>query len=135
MYVSNVIMTTDAAFAADVLESESPVVMRFTATWCGPCRSLAPIFAAAADEFAGKVKFVSVDVDECKDIAVKYGVRGVPTVMTVKNGEVTGAAQGAMPHSKLLDMMAKAFPEVVGEIATGNGPTAASRPEGTGTSV
>lgn len=111
--MSNVIVTTDAAFAADVLESELPVVVRFTATWCGPCRSFAPVFAAAAEELAGKIKFVSVDVDECKDTALKYSVRGIPYVMTFQKGEPSGSAQGAMAKSKLYELLAKAFPESV----------------------
>ncbi|MGE8450525.1 Thioredoxin C-2 [compost metagenome] len=133
--MSNVIVTTDAAFAADVLESELPVVVRFTATWCGPCRNFAPLFAEAAEQFAGKIKFVTVDVDNCKDTALKYNVRGIPFVLTFKGGEPQGASQGAMPKSKFVELLSKSFPEHVGQIATGNGPTAATQPEGTGTSA
>ncbi len=111
--MSNVVSVTDASFEAEVLQSESPVVVRFTAVWCGPCKAFAPVFAAAADELVGKVKFVTVDVDESKAIAEKYGVRGIPSVLTLKKGEALGMASGMMAKAKLYEMLAKSFPDSV----------------------
>ena len=83
----NVIDVSDSNFDAEVLKSESPVLVDFTATWCGPCKQLAPVVEKIADENVGKYKVAKVDIDDCPSITQKYGVRGVPTVMVFKGGE------------------------------------------------
>jgi thioredoxin 1 len=77
----------DLNFDAEVLKSDQPVLVDFTATWCGPCRALAPIVDQIADELEGKVKVGKLDIDDSPMTAGKYGVRGVPTVMVFKGGE------------------------------------------------
>ena len=89
----NVIELTDANFDAEVLKSDVPVLVDFTATWCGPCKVLAPIVEGLADEFAGKYKVGKLDIDDAPGVTQRYGVRGVPTVMVFKAGEKNGSAQ------------------------------------------
>ena len=79
---------TSANFDADVLGSEIPVVVDFFATWCGPCRMMAPVIEELAEEYDGKVKIGKLDVDENSDIAARYGVMSIPTIILFKNGEV-----------------------------------------------
>ena len=77
----NIIELTDANFDAEVLKSDVPVLVDFTATWCGPCKVLAPVVEKLADEFQGKYKVGKLDIDDAPGVTQKYGVRGVPTVM------------------------------------------------------
>ncbi|MEM2722585.1 MAG: thioredoxin, partial [Thermoplasmata archaeon] len=77
----------ESAFQKEVIESNIPVVVDFSATWCGPCRALEPNLEALSKEYEGKVKFVRVDVDENQELAVQYGIRSVPTLLLFKNGE------------------------------------------------
>ncbi|MEE9386683.1 MAG: thioredoxin [Nannocystaceae bacterium] len=91
--------TSDDSFQADVLDSQVPVLVDFWATWCGPCRALAPHLDALADEFDGKVKIVKLDIDSNSGTATKYGVRSVPTLLLVKAGAISGQLIGN-PGSK-----------------------------------
>lgn len=91
----NVLEITDENFDAEVLKSQVPVLVDFTATWCGPCKALAPVVEKVADEFAGKYKVVKVDIDEASQTAQKYTVRSVPTLMVFKSGEKTTQHVGA----------------------------------------
>lgn len=84
---ANVMTFTNGNFEAEVLKSDVPVLVDFTATWCGPCKALAPVVDKLADEYAGKVKVGKVDIDENSAIAQKYGIRSVPTVMVFKGGQ------------------------------------------------
>ncbi len=84
---ANVKTFTNGNFEAEVLKSDVPVLVDFTATWCGPCKALAPVVDKLADEYAGKVKVGKVDIDENSAIAQKYGIRSVPTVMVFKGGQ------------------------------------------------
>jgi thioredoxin 1 len=95
----------DVNFEDEVLKSDKPVLVDFTATWCGPCRALAPIVDQIADEFDGKVKVGKVDVDESPATAGKYGVRGVPTVMVFKNGERSAQHVGLTTKQKLIALV------------------------------
>ena len=79
---------TSANFDADVLGSEIPVVVDFFATWCGPCRMMAPVIEELAEEYDGKVKIGKLDVDENSDIAARYGVMSIPTIILFKDGEI-----------------------------------------------
>jgi thioredoxin 1 len=87
----------DADFGAAVLESPRPVVVDFSAEWCGPCKAMEPLMKALATEYAGRVTFAKVDVDSSPTLAARYGVRAVPTVMVVANGEVDRVFVGARP--------------------------------------
>ena len=101
----NVIELTDANFEAEVLKSDVPVLVDFTATWCGPCKVLAPIVEGLADEFAGKYKVGKLDIDDAPGVTQKYGVRGVPTVMVFKGGEKKAQHVGVTNKDTLVKML------------------------------
>jgi thioredoxin 1 len=101
----NVIELTDANFEAEVLKSTVPVLVDFTATWCGPCKVLAPIVDSLADEFAGKYKVGKLDIDDAPGVTQKYGVRGVPTVMVFKGGEKKAQHVGVTNKEKLVQLL------------------------------
>ena len=90
---------TDASFKTDVLDSTKPVVVDFWAAWCGPCKMIAPALEELSDEFGEQVTIVKVDIDENPDAPSKYGVRGIPTMILFKNGEVAATQVGALPKS------------------------------------
>ena len=83
-------------FASEVLDSPIPVVVDFFATWCGPCRMLAPVLESVAEDFEDKVKFVKLDVDEAPDVAKDYSVMSIPTLIIIKNGEEAAKQVGAL---------------------------------------
>ena len=87
----------DSDFATAVLGSPQPVLVDFSAEWCGPCRAIEPVMEALATEYAGRVTVAKVDIDSSPAIAARYGVRAVPTVMIVANGEVDRVLVGARP--------------------------------------
>jgi len=99
--MSNVVYATDASFEADVLKSEVPVLVDFWAEWCGPCRMVAPILDDLSKEYAGRLKIVKVNVDENSVSAATYGVRGIPTLLLFKNGQVIETKVGALPKGQL----------------------------------
>lgn len=101
----NVIVATDQTFDAEVLKADKPVLVDFTATWCGPCKALAPVVDKLADESAGKYKVVKVDIDDSPGTAQKYGIRGVPTVMAFHNGQVKGQHVGVTNKETLLRLV------------------------------
>src|SRR4051812_33651311 len=101
----NVIELTDTNFEAEVLKSNVPVLVDFTATWCGPCKVLAPIVDGLADEFQGTYKIAKLDIDDAPSIPQKYGVRSVPTVMVFKGGEMTAQHVGATNKATLVKML------------------------------
>ena len=92
---------TDASFDADVLKSESPVLVDFWAEWCGPCRMIAPALEEIAKELDGKLVIAKVNIDENPSTPTKYNVRGIPTLILFKNGQVAATKIGALPKSKL----------------------------------
>ena len=100
--MSEVNYVTNYAFGEDVLQSEIPVLVDFTASWCGPCKMLAPVVAELAEEWAGKIKVLKLDVDQDKELAVKYGGMGVPTLMLFINGEVEERLTGFKPKKRLV---------------------------------
>jgi thioredoxin 1 len=103
---NNVIELNDANFDKEVNASDKPVLVDFGATWCGPCKILAPIVEKLADEFAGKYKVCKVDIDEAPTVAAKFGINGVPTVLVFKNGQKTGRHVGVTNKETLLKMLA-----------------------------
>jgi thioredoxin 1 len=105
----NTLNFTDSAFDQDVINSETPVLVDFWAPWCGPCRALAPTVDAVATEFAGKVKVGKLNVDENGATAMRYQVRGIPTLLLFKGGELVGSRVGAASKAdlqKLIDQHA-----------------------------
>lgn len=99
--MSNVIYATDESFENEAINSEIPVLVDFWAEWCGPCRSLSPILDDISSDYAGRVKIVKVNVDESNATAAKYGVRGIPTLLLFKHGEIVGTKVGSLPKSQL----------------------------------
>lgn len=97
----NVQELTNANFEAEALKSEIPVLIDFWAEWCGPCRMVAPTVAQLAEEYAGKVKVCKVNVDNAREVAAKYGIRSIPTLMLFKGGQVKDTLVGAQPKDSL----------------------------------
>jgi thioredoxin 1 len=93
--------TTDSTFDVDVLNSELPVLVDFWAPWCGPCRMVAPVVEELSDDYDGQVKFVKLNTDENPQVAGKYGIRSIPTLLIFKGGENVGQVVGFRPKSEL----------------------------------
>jgi thioredoxin 1 len=101
----NVHTFNDKNFEDEVLKSDVPVLVDFTATWCGPCRQLAPIVEKLADEFQGKVKVGKLDIDDAPEVTKKYGVRSVPTVIVFQGGAKKGTQIGLATREKLVKLL------------------------------
>ncbi|MFY1825687.1 thioredoxin [Myxococcus fulvus] len=98
---TDVIELGDTRFHQEVLESKEPVLVDFTATWCPPCRALAPTLAALATEYRGRLKVAKLDVDANQETAQRYNIRSVPALLLFKEGQVVQQLLGAMPRAKL----------------------------------
>ena len=96
---------TKENFAAEVESSETPVLLDFWASWCGPCRMLAPVLEELAGEFDGKVKFGKVNVDEQPELAMRYGVQSIPTLIQFRGGEPVNASVGVVPADSIRAML------------------------------
>jgi len=94
---------TDASFEADVLKSSGPVLVDFWAEWCGPCKQLAPALDDLSTEMGDKITVTKINIDENPSTPGKYGVRGIPTLIIFKNGQVAATKVGALPKSKLIE--------------------------------
>lgn len=94
-------LINESDFNQEVISSDVPVVVDFFATWCGPCKMIAPFLEQLSDEFDGKAKIVKVDVDQAKETAASYNVRSVPTLLFFKNGEIVDKVVGALPKNDL----------------------------------
>jgi thioredoxin 1 len=100
---------SDDSFNADVLHASQPVLVDYWAAWCGPCKMIAPILEEISTEFAGKVTIAKLNVDENQETAAKFGVRGIPTLMLFKNGEVVATKVGALSKSQLTEFLNSAI--------------------------
>ena len=92
---------TDDTFEPEVLQSETPVLVDYWAEWCGPCKSIAPILEEVAKEYEGRLKIAKINVDEHQSTPAKFGIRGIPTLMLFKNGNVEATRVGALSKSQL----------------------------------
>ena len=92
---------SDVSFDADVLKSSQPVLVDYWAAWCGPCKMIAPMLEEVSAEYAGKVTIAKLNVDENPETAAKFGIRGIPTLMLFKDGQVAATKVGALSKSQL----------------------------------
>mgnify|MGYP002084828931 FL=1 len=92
---------TDANFDAEVLQSATPVLVDYWAEWCGPCKMIAPVLDEVANEYGDKLKVVKLNIDENQSTPPKYGIRGIPTLMLFKNGDIAATKVGALSKSQL----------------------------------
>jgi len=101
--VSNpdIVHTTDATFSQDVLKSDKPVLLDFWAEWCGPCKMIAPILEEIASEYSDRIKVCKMDIDANQQTPPKYGIRGIPTLMLFKDGQLAATKVGALSKSQL----------------------------------
>jgi thioredoxin 1 len=109
MASDKVMVVNDGNFDAQVLKSDLPVLVDFTASWCGPCRSVAPLVEQLAGDYLGRAKVAKVDIDDAPQTARTYGIRSVPTLMVIKKGEVVGKMVGAAPKATIAELVEKAL--------------------------
>ena len=96
---------SDASFDADVLKAAQPVLVDYWAEWCGPCKMIAPILDEVATSYQGKLQIAKMNVDENRDIPAKFGIRGIPTLMIFKDGQLAATKVGAMSKSQLTEFI------------------------------
>jgi len=109
MASDKVLQLSDDSFEKDVLQSDVPVLVDFWASWCAPCKAIAPVVDALADQFDGKVKIAKINVDENPATPGQYGVRGIPTLILFKDGSVVDQVVGAVPKNQLEGLINKAL--------------------------
>ncbi|MCA3186547.1 MULTISPECIES: thioredoxin TrxA [unclassified Cupriavidus] len=96
---------SDASFDTDVLKSDKPVLLDFWAEWCGPCKMIAPILDEVAKDYGDRVQIAKINVDENQQVPAKFGIRGIPTLILFKNGEVVAQKVGALSKSQLTSFL------------------------------
>lgn len=96
---------TDASFEADVLQSGKPVLVDYWAEWCGPCKMIAPILDETAKEYGERLQVTKMNVDENRDVPAKFGIRGIPTLMLFKNGQLAATKVGALSKAQLAQFL------------------------------
>ena len=97
----NIVHTSDSDWDSDVLQAEKPVLVDYWAEWCGPCKMIAPILDEIADEYGDRLKICKLDIDANQETPPKYGIRGIPTLMLFKDGDVAATKVGALSKSQL----------------------------------
>jgi thioredoxin 1 len=97
-----ILHVSDASFEQDVLRAQSPVLVDYWAEWCGPCKMIAPILEEIATDYAGRLQVSKLNVDDNREMAAKYGIRGIPTLMLFKDGAVLATKVGAVSKSQLV---------------------------------
>ena len=93
--------TSDAAFDSDVLKADKPVLVDYWAEWCGPCKMIAPILDEVSKDYDGRLKIAKMNVDENRDVPAKFGIRGIPTLMLFKDGQLAATKVGALSKAQL----------------------------------
>jgi len=101
----HIINVTDASFEQDVQKSSVPVLVDYWAAWCGPCKMIAPILNEVADEYAGRVTIAKVDIEANPQTPGKFGIRGIPTLMIFKNGDIAATKVGAVSKAQLMQFI------------------------------
>lgn len=104
---NDTVAVLDSTFKAEVLDAATPVLVDFWATWCQPCKAIAPALEELAAQYKGRIKVAKVDVDENQQIAQQFGIRSIPTLLLFKGGRVVEQLVGAVPKSKLEDTIKK----------------------------
>ena len=97
----DIVHTTDATFSQDVLKSDKPVLLDFWAEWCGPCKMIAPILDEVSESYKDKLQIAKMNVDENRDVPAKFGIRGIPTLMLFKDGQLAATKVGALSKAQL----------------------------------
>ena len=100
-----IIQITDDSFEADVLQSDKPVLVDFWAEWCGPCKMIAPILSEVAEEFDGRVTIAKLNINQNAGTPPKFGIRGIPTLLLFKDGQVAATKVGALSKTQLIEFL------------------------------
>jgi thioredoxin 1 len=105
----NVVDINDGNFEEEVLKSDTPALIDFWATWCAPCKAIAPVLEEMAETYNGKLKVTKMNVDESPSVPGKYGIRGIPTLILFKDGKIVDRLVGAVPKYQIEELIDKAF--------------------------